>query len=104
MFSFKVRTGGLEALARHRIKEGLDLCMELAVEERDHSTGWMPWFGNALLEVLPHYGKDAEPVVKVIEDWPILHGRGGPQLVAKLQDLKTKMEEAEKLPLKSIGR
>lgn len=104
MFSYRVRIGGLEALARHRIKEGLDLCMKLAIEERDNSTGWMPWFGNTLLEVLPHYGKDAEPVVKVIEEWSILKGRGGAELATKLQDLKKKMEEAEKLPLKSIGK
>jgi hypothetical protein len=104
MFSFGVRTDGLSALAKHRIKEGLDLCMDLAVEERDKSTGWVPWHAVTMLEVLPNYGKDAEPVVKVIESWPILKGRGAAELVAKLQDLKKKMEVSEKLPLKSIGK
>lgn len=104
MFSFGVRTDGLKALAKYRIKEGLDLCMELAVEERDKSTGWVPWHANTLFEILPNYGKDAEPVVKVIEQWPILNGRGSAELVAKLQDLKKKMESSEKLPLKSIGK
>jgi hypothetical protein len=104
MFSFGVRTDGLTVLAKHQIKEGLDLCMELAVEERDKSTGWVPWHANTLLEVLPDYGKDAEPVVKVIEDWPILKGRGGDELIAKLQGLKKKMETAQEVPLKSIGK
>lgn len=104
MFSFGVRTDGLTVLAKHRIKEGLDLCMELAVEERDKSTGWVPWHGKAMLEALPNYGKDAEPVVKVIESWPILKGRGAAELVASLDGLKKKMETAQKLPLKSIGK
>ena len=102
MFSFGVRTDGLTALAKHRIKEGLDLCMELAIEERDKSTGWVPWHANTMLEILPNYGKDAEPVVKVIEAWPVLNGRGKAELVAKLENLKKKMETAQKLPLKSI--
>jgi hypothetical protein len=104
MFSFKVRTEGLKALAKHRIQEGLDLCMELAVEERDHSTGWVPWFAETLIEVLPEYGKHAEPVVKVIAEWPILKGRGGAEMAAKLEDLKKKMEGAEQPPLQSIRK
>jgi hypothetical protein len=52
------------------------------------------------LEVLPYYGKDAEPVVKVIESWPVLKGRGATELTAQLQDLKKKIEVSEKLPLK----
>ena len=104
MFSYGVRTDGLTILAKHRIKEGLDLCMELAVEERDKSTGWVPWHAKTLLEVLPNYGKDAEPVVKVIEQWPVLKGRGAAELVAKLQDLKKKIEGSEKLPLRHIGK
>jgi len=102
MFSFGVRTEGLKVMSKHRIKEGLDLCMELAVEERDKSTGWVPWFAVTMLEVLPNYGKDAEPVVKVIESWPVLNGRGKADLVAKLEELKKKMATAQKLPLKSI--
>ncbi len=104
MFSFGVRTDGLKALAKHRIKEGLDLCMELAVEERDKSNGWVPWFAAAMIESLPDYGKDAEPVVKVIESWPVLKGRGATEVVPKLPELKKKMEAAQKLPLKSIGK
>jgi hypothetical protein len=104
MFSFGVRTEGLKVLAKHQIKEGLDLCMELAVEERDKSTGWVPWHANTLLEILPDYGKDAESVVKVIEEWPILKGRGQGELVAKLAGLKKKMETVQKLPLISIRK
>lgn len=102
MFSFGVRTEGLTALAKHRIKEGLDLCMELAVEERDKSTGWVPWHAKTMLDVLPHYGMDAEPVVKVIEQWPILKGRGAAELAGKLPELRKMVEGSEKLPLKSI--
>lgn len=104
MFSFGVRTEGLTALAKYQIKEGLDLCMELAVEERDKSTGWVPWHAKTLLEILPNYGKDAEPVVKVIENWPVLKGRGAAELVAMLDGLKKKMESAQKLPLKNIAK
>jgi hypothetical protein len=104
MFSYGVRTDGLAILAKHRIKEGLDLCMELAVEERDKSTGWVPWHAKTLLETLANYGKDAEPVVKVIAQWPVLKGRGTAELVAKLQDLKKKIEGSEKLPLRRIGK
>ncbi len=102
MFSFGVRTDGLTVLAKHRIKEGLDLCMELAVEERDKSNGWVPWHAMTMVEVLPNYGKDAEPVVKVIENWTVLNGRGKAELAPKLQELKEKIETAQKLPLKSI--
>jgi len=104
MFSYGVRMDGLTAMGKHRIKDGLDLCMELAVEERDKSTGWVPWYANTLMESLPNYGKDAEPVVKVIEQWPILKGRGGADLAKKLQDLQKKMETAQKLPLKNISK
>lgn len=104
MFSYGVRTSGLAVLARHRIKEGLDLCMELAVEERDKSTGWVPWFAKTMFEVLPEYGKDAEPVVAVIEQWPLLKGRGGVELEPKLPALKKKIEEVKALPLKSIKK
>ncbi|HEX5790599.1 MAG TPA: DUF6288 domain-containing protein, partial [Luteolibacter sp.] len=104
MFSFGVRTEGLEVLARHRIKEGLDLCMELALEERDHPTGWVPWFGEAMITHLPEYGKEAEPVVKVIEEWTIFKGRGGAELLPKFQEMKKKMEGCQKLPLRSIGK
>lgn len=102
MFSYGVRTDGLAVLAKHRIKEGLDLSMKLAVEERDKSTGWVPWFAKTLFEVLPEYGKDAAPVVAVIEKWTILKGRGGAELAPKLPDLKKKIEAAPKLQLKSI--
>jgi len=102
MFSFGVRTDGLAVLAKYRIKEGLDLCKELAIEERDKSTGWPPWFGLALFDALPNYGKDAEPVVKVIETWPILKGRGATDLAKKLPELKKKVESSQKLQLKSI--
>ena len=104
MFSFGVRTDGLKVMAKHRIKDGLDLCMELAVEERDKSTGWVPWFALTMIDVLPNYGKDAEPVIQVIEAWPVLKGRGGAELAAKLQELKKKMATVEKLPLKSIKK
>ena len=104
MFSFGVRTEGLKTLAKYRIKEGLDLCMELAIEERDKSTGWVPWHATAMLEILPQYGTDAEPVVKIIEQWPVLKGRGATELAAHLQDLKQKMATVEKLPLKTIGK
>jgi len=104
MFSFGVRTDGMKVMSKHRIKEGLDLCMELAIEERDQSNGWVPWFAAAMLESLPNYGKDAEPVVKVIESWPVLKGRGATEVVPKLPELKKKMEKAEKLPLKSIKK
>lgn len=104
MFSFGVRTDGLKVLSKHRIKQGLDLCMELAVEERDKSNGWVPWHAATMLETLPNYGKDAEPVVKVIESWPVLKGRGATEVVPKLPELKKKMEATKRLPLKSIRK
>jgi len=90
-------------LAKYRIKEGLDLCKELAIEERDKSTGWVPWYGMTLIDTLPNYGKDAEPVVKVIETWSILKGRGATDLAKKLPELKKKVEASQKLQLKSIS-
>jgi len=102
MFSFGVRTDGLSVLAKYRIKEGLDLCKELAIEERDKSTGWTPWFGLALFDALPNYGQDAKPVVDVIETWPILKGRGATDLAKKLPDLKKKVEFSQKLQLKYV--
>jgi hypothetical protein len=104
MFSYGVRTDGLAVLAKHRIKEGLDLSLELAVEERDKSTGWVPWHAKTLFEVLPEYGKDAAPVVSVIEQWSVLKGRGGAELAPKLPELRKKVESAPKQPLKIIKR
>jgi hypothetical protein len=97
------RGEGIDILSQYRIKERLDHCLELAIGERDKPTGWVPWRGKTLLQTLPNYGKDAEPVVHVVETWPILKGRGGVELNTKLDELKKLMTEAEKLPMQSIG-
>ena len=108
MFSKGVREEGLKALAKDRIKEGLDLMNEFSVSflktpQNDEDARWVPWFGKTLFEVLPEYGKHAEPVLAVIEQWPVLGGRGA-ELAKQLPAMKEKMEEVGLPPLKSIAK
>ncbi len=63
---------------------------------------WVPWFGKTLFEVLPEYGKHAEPVLAVVEQWPVLGGRGA-DLAKQLPAMKKQMEEVGLPPLKSIA-
>jgi len=106
MFSYGVRTSGIEVLAKHRIKEGLDLMYELSeshlqLPDSVEESRWMPWYAETLFKVLPEYGKHAEPLVAVVEQWPALKGRGA-ELAKKLPELKQKIQDAGSPPLKSI--
>ncbi len=108
MFSKGVREEGLKALAKDRIKEGLDLMNEFSVSflktpQNDEDARWVPWFGKTLFEVLPEYGKHAEPVLAVIEQWPVLGGRGA-ELAKQLPAMKEKMAEVGLPSLKSIAK
>lgn len=108
MFSGGVRTGGLKALAKHRIKEGIDLMQEMSVThlqlpESEEESRWVPWYAKTMFEVLPEYGKHAEPVVAVVEQWPVLQGRGA-DLAKQLPALKKKIQDAGNPPLKSIKK
>ncbi len=103
MFSKGVRMGGMAVMAEHRIKEGLDLMLELSKERIDltEENKWLPWFAYTMVAVLPYYGRDALPVIEVIEQWPVLEGRGK-QLAEKLPDLKKQIQNAQKYELISI--
>jgi len=52
---------------------------------------------------LPEYGKHAEPVLAVVEQWPVLEGRGA-DLAKQLPAMKKQMEEVGLPPLKSIAK
>lgn len=61
----------------------------------------MPWFGETMFAVLPQYGRDALPVIEVIEQWPVLEGRGK-ALAEKLPELKKELSQAPDYDLKSF--
>jgi hypothetical protein len=108
MFSKGVREGGLKVLAKHRVKEGLDVMKDLSVSflqipDSEEHARWVPWFGKTLFEVLPEYGKHAEPVLAVVEQWPVLEGRGK-DLAKQLPAMKQKMADVGHPPLKSIRK
>lgn len=102
MFSKGVRMSGMAVMAQHRIKEGLDLMLELSREriEPTEDNKWLPWFADTMVAVLPCYGRDALPVVELIEQWPVLEGRGK-SLAEKLPALKKEILNAPKVELVS---
>lgn len=102
MFSKGVRMGGMAVMAQHRIKEGLDLMLELSKDriEPTEENKWLPWFADTMVAVLPYYGRDALPVIEVIEQWPVLEGRGK-SLAEKLPALKEEIRNAPKVGLVS---
>jgi len=104
MFSKGVRESGLAVLAKYRIKEGLDVTLELAedwLNETGNSATWVPWFAKPMIEVLPLYGQDAMRVVEVIEKWPVLNGRGK-EIAKKLPELKEKIRNSPDYDLISV--
>ena len=104
MFSKRVRTNGMIVMAQHRIKEGLDLMLELSKEriELTEENKWVSWFADTMFAVLPLYGRDALPVIEVVAQWPVLSGRGK-HLAKKLPDLKKQIQNAPKYKLISIN-
>ena len=103
MFSKRVRTRGMTVMAQHQIKEGLDLMLELSKTriELTEENKWVSWFADTMFAVLPLYGSDALPVIEVVEQWPVLEGRGK-HLAEKLPDLKKQIQNAPKYKLISI--
>jgi hypothetical protein len=107
MFSKGVRTGGLAAMAQHRIKEGLDAMLYFAdswidtAEVTPEEKRWVPWFADTMFAALPMYGRDALPVIEKIEQWPVLKGRGK-YLAEQLPALKKQIENAPRYELTSI--
>ena len=103
MFSKGVRMSGMAVMAQHRIKEGLDLMIELSETriERTEENAWVPWFAETMFAVLPLYGQDALPVIEVIEKWPVLTGRGK-KLGEQLPDLKKQIQNSPKYDLVSF--
>ena len=108
MFSNAVRTKGLNLLAEHRIKEGVEYDLELAKtmlaapgEELTEEQKWVPWFGETMLKGLHYYGKHAEPVINIVDQWPVLEGRGQ-KLKPQVDKLKNELPKAKEVPLKSI--
>jgi hypothetical protein len=90
-------------MAQHHIKEGLDLMLELSKTriEKTEENAWVDWFADTMFAVLPLYGRDALPVIEVVEQWPVLTGRGK-YLAEKLPDLTKEIENAPKYELISI--
>jgi HEAT repeat protein len=74
MFADGIRLSGLEILAKHRIQEGLPLCIELLELDRWGSDKRIP----KCLKSLQHYGAAAKP------------------LLAKLDPLKSKLESKKR--------
>lgn len=105
MFSKGVRVGGMAVMAQYRIKEGLDLMLELSKTriELTEENKWLPWFADTMIAVLPSYGRDALPVIEVVEKWPVLQGRGK-ALAEKLPALKKQIMSAPKVELVSYKR
>lgn len=103
MFSKGVRMSGMAVMAQYRIKEGLDLMLELAESrvELTEENKWNPWFGETMFASLPLYGRDALPVIEVIEQWPVLEGRGK-DLAEKLPALKKELAGAPRYKLTSF--
>jgi hypothetical protein len=103
MFSKRVRTQGMAVMAQYRIKEGLDLMLELSKTriEKSEENAWLGWFAETMFDVLPLYGSDAMPVIEVVEQWYVLTGRGK-HLAEKLPDLKKQIQNAPKYELISI--
>ncbi len=103
MFSKGVRTNGMIVMAQHRIKEGLDLMLELSKTriELTEENKWTPWFADTMFAVLPLYGRDALPVIEIIEQWPVLEGRGK-NLAEQLPELKKELQNAPKYDLVSF--
>lgn len=103
MFSKGVRTGGLAAMAQHRIKEGLDAMIHFSESwiGTTENEKWVPWFADTMFAALPMYGRDALPVIENIEQWPVLEGRGK-YLAEQLPALKKQIENAPKYELISF--
>ena len=105
MFSKGVRMSGMAVMAQYRIKEGLDLMLELSKEriELTEENKWLPWFAETMVAVLPFYGRDALPVIEIIEQWPVLEGRGK-KLAEQLPALKKEIMNAPKVDLVSYKK
>jgi hypothetical protein len=105
MFSKGVRTKGLEVLAKYRIKEGLDVMIELSDQriELTEENKWVPWFAETMLKVLPLYGPDAMPIIEIVEKWPVLEGRGK-KIAEQLPKLKQEIASAPKQKLVSVRK
>ncbi len=103
MFSKRVRTSGMAVMAQHRIKEGLDLMLELSKERivLTEENKWVSWFADTMFDVLPLYGRDALPVLDVVEQWPVLTGRGK-HLADELPELRRQLQNAPEYKLISI--
>jgi hypothetical protein len=54
-----------------------------------------------MFEALPNFGKHAEPVLTIVEKWPVLEGRGK-DFAKQIPALKKKLEAAGYPTLKSI--
>ena len=107
MFSKQVRVGGVKTLGQHRIKEGLDLFKKLSAEflaipYKEESARYVPWFGEPMLEALPNFGTHAEPVLSLVEKWPVLKGRGK-DFAKKIPEIRKKMAKAGTPSLKIIA-
>lgn len=105
MFSKGVRMSGMIVMAQHRIKDGLDLMLELSADrvELTEENKWLPWFAETMVAVLPLYGQDAMPVIEIVEQWPVLEGRGK-KLAEQLPELKRQIQNAPKYKLVSIKK
>lgn len=104
MFSGGVIERGMELLAKHRIKEGLDYMMELAESETDTEGGFRPWYWKKMFAALPNYGESALPVVEVIEKWKMVEKNLWDDIAKELPELRKKVESSEQLPLRSIKK
>jgi hypothetical protein len=95
MFSKGVRKSSLIVLAQYRIKEGLDVMAELSKTwiGDTEAQKWVPWFAETMFAVLPLYGRDALPIIEIIEQWPVLEGRGK-KLAEKLPALKEEIKNS----------
>ena len=95
MFSSGIRLQGLDLLARHRIKEGLPMCLKTMEIHKWGKKGRV----NACLKTLRSYGPAAArtilPELRQLERDMLDHSEAGTVLKDAIKDIREIIEEAE---------
>ena len=88
MFASEIRVAGLRLLAKHRIEEGMDACIDYMLKQN-------PWASEKrmpeLIKILQTYGGQAKPMIPKLEKVAATLDQGEPDFPKRLSEDKAEM-------------
>lgn len=88
MFASGIRVAGLKLLAKHKVEEGMEACVDYILKQN-------PWASEkrtpGLLEILLSYGANAKPLIPELEKVAATFDKGEPNFPKRLSEDKARM-------------